>query len=232
MQTFQPNCTLPATSGFVKGPNIRGTLQIVWSCFAIILLCTWSIIVPNVPEQFKETPGTRFRSWLREVGKISYPGVIKVAWMLYTLVLTEYVLGKALSGFMRARGQATKGKEIIESGGDTAAESFQQQLKSWTFSHTMLADLGGFVVDFRELSLPTSQDQDENIVPVLDKPETDRQIQEEIDGGHPAVTESEELGTAGKSIAPTVDGTSQSSVGQSQPSQEIRDSNDEIPTQI
>ncbi|KAK2604873.1 hypothetical protein N8I77_007766 [Diaporthe amygdali] len=125
--------------------------------------------------------------------------------MLYTLVLPEYVLGKALSGFMRARGQATKGKETIESGVDTAAESFQQQLKSWTFSHTMLADLGGFVVDFRDLSLPTSPDQDEKIVPVLDKPETDRQIQEEIDIGHPAVTESKDLGTAGRSIAPTVD---------------------------
>lgn len=220
MHTIQPNCTLPATGGgFVKGPNVRGTLEIVWSCFAIILLCTWSVIVPHVPEQLKETPGTGFKSWLREIGKLSYSAVIKVCWMLYTIVLPEYVLGKALSGFMRARHQEAERKKIIENGGDTtAAESFEQQLKSWTVSHTMLADLGGFVVDFRNLSLPTSPDDDKMNVPVLDKPEEDRQIQ----GGEdkkPA-TLPEETRTVGMSTTDNLDVTSQSPTGQNPPSRE------------
>ncbi|KAG6363084.1 hypothetical protein INS49_008179 [Diaporthe citri] len=97
--------------------------------------------------------------------------------MLYTIVLPEYVLGKALSGFMRARHQAAEQKKIIGNGGDTVAKSFQQQLKSWTISHTMLADLGGFVIDLRDLPLPTAPDHDEKTVPVRDEPEDDHQTQ-------------------------------------------------------
>lgn len=114
----------------MEGPKVRGTLEVIWSCFAIIVLCTWSIIVPNVPEQFKETPGTGFKSWLRELGKLSYTVIIKVTGMLYTIVLPEYVLGKALSGFMRARQQVAERKELIKNGDETAAESLQLQLKS------------------------------------------------------------------------------------------------------
>lgn len=232
MRTFQPNCTLPATGGgFVEGPNVRGTLEVVWSCFAIILLCTWSIIVPNVPEQFKEAPGTKFKTWLREVGKLSYPGVIKVIWMLYTIVLPEYVLGKALSGFMRARHQAAERKKIIESGGDTAAESFQQQLKSWTTPHTMLADLGGFVIDFRALSLSSSPDHEEKTVSVRDEPQDDRQTQAAKDTGQPDITLSGGISTAGKSTAHNVDDTFQSTVRKNlSPSQETNNSSDERPT--
>lgn len=234
MQTFQPNCTLPATGGgFVEGPNVRGTLEIVWSCFAIILLCTWSIIVPNVPEQFKEAPGTILKTWLREVGKLSYPGIIKLSWMLYTIVLPEYVLGKALSGFMRARNQAAERKKIIESGGDTVAESFQQQLKPWTVSHTMLTDLGGFVVDFRDLSLSTSRDHNEKTVPVRDEPQDDRQAEEGKDKGQLDITLSEEVRIAGESTAHNVDSTSQSAARQnSSPSRETNNSSDEMPTHV
>lgn len=222
MHTFQPNCTVPATGGgFVEGSNVRGTLEIVWSCFAIILLCTWSVIVPHVPEQLKETPSTGFKLWLREIGKLSYPAVIKVCWMLYTIVLPEYVLGKALSAFMRARYQAAERKKIIEDGGEAAAaESFEQQLKSWTISHTMLADLGGFVVDFRNLSLPTSPDDDKSNVPVLDKLENNRKMQEVKDAEPPDVTVAEGTRTVEMYTTDNIDLASQSSTGHNPPSRE------------
>lgn len=232
MRTFQPNCTLPATGGgFLEGPDVRGTLEIIWSCFAIILLCTWSIIVPNVPEQFRETPSKGFKSWLREVGRLFYPGLIKVSWMLYTIVLPEYVLGKALSAFMRARQQAAERKEIIESGGDMDAEFFQQQLQAWTVSHTMLADLGGFIIDFRDLPLPTSPDHDARTIGVRDKPEDDPQTQEGEDTGPPDITVSEGINIAGESTAHNVDVTSQSSAKQNlSTSRETNDASDEMRT--
>ncbi|KAK3339896.1 hypothetical protein B0T25DRAFT_523567 [Lasiosphaeria hispida] len=35
----------------VTSPNVRGALDIVWSCLAILELCTWSILRLNVPMQ-------------------------------------------------------------------------------------------------------------------------------------------------------------------------------------
>lgn len=217
----------------MEGPNARGNLEVIWSCFAIILLCTWSIIVPNAPEQFKETPGTEFKSWLPELGKLSYPAIIKVTWMLYTIVLPEYVLGKALSGFMRARQQVVEGKELIQNGDETAAESLQLQLKSWTATHTMLADLGGFVVDFRNLSVPTSPDDGKKTVPVRAEPENDRQIQEGKVIGQQDISVSEGRRTAGESTTHNVDFTSQSPAKQnSPPSRETNSPKDEVSKRI
>lgn len=222
MRTFQPNNTLPATGGgFVEGPNVRGTLEVIWSCF------------PNVPGQFKETTGTGFKSWLRELGKLSYTAILKVARMLYTIVLPECVLGKALSGFMRARQQVAERKELIQNGDETAAESLQLQLKSRTATHTMLADLGGFVVDFRNLSVPTSSDDDEKTVPVRDEPENDRQIREGKVIGKQDISVSEGRRTAGESTAHKIEFTSQSPAKQNPPpSRETNSPNDEVSKRI
>lgn len=221
----------------MEGPNVRGTLEVIWNCFAIILLCTCSharaIIVPNAPEQFKETPGTGFKSWLRGLGKLSYPAIIKVTWMLYTIVLPEYVLGKALSDFMRARQQVVEGKELIQNGDETAAESLQLQLKSWTAIRTMLADLGGFVVDFRNLSVPTSPDDGEKTMPVRAEPENDRQIQEGKVIGQQDISVSEGRRTAGESTTHNVDFTYQSPAKQNPPpSRETNSPKDEVSKRI
>lgn len=48
--SFQPNCTLPPPhTNFVSGPNIRGTMTILWNCISVILLCTWNIQHLNIP---------------------------------------------------------------------------------------------------------------------------------------------------------------------------------------
>lgn len=211
---------------------MRGTLEVVWSCFAIILLCTWSIIVPNVPEQFKEASDTGLKSWVRELGKLSYPAIIKVTWMLYTIILPEYVLGKALSGFMRTRQQVAERKELIKNGDETAGESLQLQLKSWTATHTMLADLGGFVVDFRELSLPTSPDHDEKTAPIRNELENDRHIQEGKVIGQQELAVSEKPRTVGDSTTHNVDFTQSSARQNPPPSREKNSPNDEVSKRI
>ncbi|KAL7957330.1 hypothetical protein V8C34DRAFT_325431 [Trichoderma compactum] len=52
MRNFTPECTLPPNgtySGYVHGVNARSTLEIVWSCIGIIILCTWSILHLDLP---------------------------------------------------------------------------------------------------------------------------------------------------------------------------------------
>ncbi|KAK0731727.1 hypothetical protein B0H67DRAFT_640078 [Lasiosphaeris hirsuta] len=46
------SCSTPnATANFVTSPNVRGTLDILWSSLFTIIACTWSVQHPNVPEQ-------------------------------------------------------------------------------------------------------------------------------------------------------------------------------------
>jgi hypothetical protein len=38
------------TVSWAPEPQERGTIGLVWSCFATIFICTWSAIHPNLPE--------------------------------------------------------------------------------------------------------------------------------------------------------------------------------------
>lgn len=164
MRTFQPNCTLPTTHGFVDNPNIRGTMEIVWESFGVIILCTWSILAVHVPEQFNEpVPGnSKFKSTLGRLGRACYPMLIKLGWMLFTLLLPEFVFGKALNGFMRAR-EVEKGKQPGVSEKAAVPALYQERMKGWTATHTMLADIGGFGIDFRSPPLPSRSEAGESL---------------------------------------------------------------------
>ncbi|KAK7714327.1 hypothetical protein SLS64_004427 [Diaporthe eres] len=95
----------------------------------------------------------------------------------------------------------------------------------------MLADLGGFIIDFRDLPLPTSPDHDAKTVRVRDEPKDDRQTHEGEDTGPPDITVSEGIRTAGESTDHNVDFTSQRSAEQNlSTSRETNDASDEMPT--
>lgn len=48
-----PYCTIPTEGlhSFVSAPNVRGTLDILWSCLATIIACTYTVLHLNIPEQ-------------------------------------------------------------------------------------------------------------------------------------------------------------------------------------
>src|SRR5579871_4585068 len=97
MKSFSPNCTLPPdTPTYVSTVNIRSTLDIIWSCLSIILLCTWTIQHLNVPQQvIARTRGERCgRSLLRILQKSK--------WMLITIIAPEILTGKALADLISA----------------------------------------------------------------------------------------------------------------------------------
>lgn len=50
--SFNTTCTIPDRRyDYVQGPNTRGSLQIVWSCLATLIACTYTVLHLNVPEQ-------------------------------------------------------------------------------------------------------------------------------------------------------------------------------------
>ncbi|KAL7786961.1 hypothetical protein V8C37DRAFT_412311 [Trichoderma ceciliae] len=84
---FHPNCTLPNETpiGFVNGSNTRTTMQIVWSCLSVILLCTWSILHPNVPPEL--TP----KGVWQKIYKKLFLLFRKVYWMVVMLIAPEFL---------------------------------------------------------------------------------------------------------------------------------------------
>src|ERR1700761_9211684 len=96
--SFTPTCSLPPeNTKFTSTPNVRSTLDIVWTCFSILLLCTWSVLHLNIQPQIKP----------RAVGHyIRLMGFLvkrKAKWMLLTLMAPEILIGLALSQFVAAR---------------------------------------------------------------------------------------------------------------------------------
>ena len=77
--TFHINCTIPDhPDSYVQAPNSRGSLDIVWSCLATLLACTYTVLHLNVPEQRDGKDGaseTYTRAWWKGTG----PGILMTA---------------------------------------------------------------------------------------------------------------------------------------------------------
>ncbi|KAF8861684.1 hypothetical protein BDZ45DRAFT_647304 [Acephala macrosclerotiorum] len=127
--TFRPNCTAPGKeSNLVLSSNIRGTFDILWSSLFTLLICTWTVQHLNIPTQ---VPLSRYKiiSWVLDLR-------YKVKWMLLTLVLPEFLVGKALQDYSRARASISylDGKNGY----------------AWTTTHGFYADMGGYVLKARQ----------------------------------------------------------------------------------
>ncbi|UKZ61122.1 uncharacterized protein TrAtP1_002393 [Trichoderma atroviride] len=129
---FKPNCTLPndVPVGFVNAPNIRTTMQIIWSCFSVILLCTWSILRPNVPPELK-TKGLRqaiYKKLFLLSRKVYWAGVMLIAPEFLTTFTTKKMFGT---------------KQNVET-----LKALTWKKTEWGLPQTILADMGGIVIDF------------------------------------------------------------------------------------
>lgn len=135
MITFQPNCTFPTTdpSGFVDGPNIRSTMNIVWSCVSIIILSTWSVLHLTVP------PDITAKSRLQWFRKNIYLLQRKLKWMGIMLVFPEYLLGIGTTNLFAAWVNNPKLKELA-----------QADDVPWSITHTIFANMGGIAIRFSE----------------------------------------------------------------------------------
>ncbi|EJT69314.1 hypothetical protein GGTG_12933 [Gaeumannomyces tritici R3-111a-1] len=132
MITFTPNCTFPtAYLGFVQAPPIRGTMEIVWSCLSVILLCTWSILHLNVPPQHRPRGWRQKMRWeLAQLRK-------KLKWMVITLVAPELLLGFVFVAFISVRQSTKKLQELAN-----------DDRVPWSKTHSWFANQGGFFIHF------------------------------------------------------------------------------------
>jgi hypothetical protein len=136
--TFKPNCTLPpAHTNFVSGPNTRSTLTILWNCLSIILLCTWNIQHLNIPAARPYLDKTVKYRWVKKTWRAILDSRTNLKWMLLTILMPEYIMGKALN-------------ELI------AAWYAYQRLQLWErrdkvpyeMIHGYFANMGGYYLDF------------------------------------------------------------------------------------
>jgi hypothetical protein len=135
-KSFDPNCSLPSEPvNYVFPPGVRGTMPIVWSCLSALLLCTWAVqhlAVPLHNEDENSSWNAAFQNKIREL----WP---KVIWMSVTLMMPEYVLGKALTEYLAAH---------------HSRREFGQ--KDWTVTHAYFANMRGFVLRFEVAAVKTS----------------------------------------------------------------------------
>lgn len=133
MQVHTPQCSLPGhIDGYLSSPDIRGTLDIVWTCLTTLLLCTWTVLHLNIPIELQASEG-RVQSWHRFL----YLAIRKLQWMGITLAAPEVILGMALMDLVSARRTTQLAQEYASADG-----------VQWTLMHSFLANMGGFAVEF------------------------------------------------------------------------------------
>jgi hypothetical protein len=144
MIVFRPNCSFPTTepSGFVYSPNIRSTLDIVWSCTSIIILSTWSVLHLTVP------PDIKAKSLRQKFRKQIYLLQRKISWMGIMLMFPEYLLAIGAANWLVAR-ENTRTLEKLAKGDKVP----------WSRTHTIQADMGGMAVCFSERSKQTTSNR-------------------------------------------------------------------------
>jgi len=107
----------PTVSGWQSTPDIRGTMDIIWSSFLTIFLCTWTAVCLNIPH-----PNDSKRDiFLR-----------KAKWMFWAIVGPEIVLAVAIGQHASARRSCKRFHKL----GHT----------QWTVRHGFFADMGGIIL--------------------------------------------------------------------------------------
>lgn len=131
--TFDISCTLPSqTVNYVSSGNARSTLDIVWSSCATILICTYTVLHPNVPEQRDgRDPG------LGGDIKWSIKGFMQsLVWFAVTLIAPEFYTTIAVSDFLRARALHRKFRLALS----------DRDMTTWTMTHMYFINMGGFAI--------------------------------------------------------------------------------------
>ncbi|KFY91667.1 hypothetical protein V500_04537 [Pseudogymnoascus sp. VKM F-4518 (FW-2643)] len=103
-------------TGWVPGPNGRGTGDILWSSFFTIFLCTWTAICLNIPH-----PDDNYMKILCRKGR----------WMFWGIIGPELVLSVAIGQYASAR---------------RSVKRFHQLGAKWTIRHGFFADMGGMLL--------------------------------------------------------------------------------------
>jgi hypothetical protein len=143
MGFFHSNCTIPPDgTAAVASPSIRGTLEIIWGCFSLLLLSTWSILYLNVPPN--STPITDTQKYWRKSQRL----LSKLKWMALNILAPEWPLAKAWSDYCSVSSFVKKFDQLRKERGEDGVP--------WTRAHVYLANMGGFGIQFENISVQIS----------------------------------------------------------------------------
>ena len=135
-------------------------MDIIWTCFAVLSLCTWTIQHLMVPVHKEYTKLSAIRKFW---GKVSF-NYTKLRWMGLCIVFPEYILGKALTEYLAASDSRRQFKEW-SAANDTRGNldskiAYDTEDKAheevWTTTHGFFANMRGFVLRFDVAAVPTS----------------------------------------------------------------------------
>ncbi|KAI1087805.1 hypothetical protein F5B19DRAFT_486433 [Rostrohypoxylon terebratum] len=153
--TFQTDCHIPPEfTNFVLAANVRGTLDILWTSLFTLFTCCWTVQHLNVPRQMPKSalsqsekdslPAWRanlsniFRTIRRDCLRI----LPKCKWMILTLFMPEFLVGKALQD----RRLATEFIKDLKTLPYNAFQGLEWAKKNWTLTHGFYIDMGGFAL--------------------------------------------------------------------------------------
>ena len=156
-----PKCTIPTENvNYVSNPQVRGTMDIIWTCFAVLSLCTWTVqhLMVPVHKEYKKVSAVR-KLW--EKADYNYT---KLKWMGICIGAPEYVLGKALAECLAAYDSRRQFREwfaasdtsnIFDSSVAYDTEDVPRE-ELWTTAHGFFANMRGVVLRFNVAAVRTS----------------------------------------------------------------------------
>ena len=146
---------VPAFVGYVSEPNVRGTTSLVVSCILTLILCVWSALHLNVPEQDSSRVFHIIQviRWII-TGVYAPELVVFTAWRQWA---SARLLGKQISELAQTFKKNHAATTASESQGQTTASlktraiyksvSFADHRHRWTRTYDFFASTGGFAFD-------------------------------------------------------------------------------------
>lgn len=139
----RPNCTIPAEGlhNFISAPNVRGTLDILWSCLATIIACTYTLLHLNIPEQ--RDAKDRDRGWRGDMKWWWKSMRTSINWTLITVLAPEWYSGTAIQ-------ELTDSRRLLRD--LNHLPKVQHPARGWTLAHAFFVIMGGFRIPVHDIA--------------------------------------------------------------------------------
>jgi hypothetical protein len=139
----RPNCTIPTEGlhSFVSAPNVRGTLDILWSCLATIIACTYTVLHLDIPEQRDDKD--RDRGWRGDMKWWWKSMRSSVNWTLISVLVPEWYSGKAIQELTDARRLLRDLQSLPKA---------RHPARGWTLAHAFFINMGGFRIPVQSIA--------------------------------------------------------------------------------
>lgn len=140
---IRTNCTIPAEGlhSFVSAPNVRGTLDIFWSCLATIIACTYTVLHLNIPGQRDDKD--RDRGWRGDMVWWWKSMRTNINWTLITILAPEWYSGTAIQ-------ELTDAKRLLRD--LQSLPKVQHPTRGWTLAHAFFINMGGLRIPVQDIA--------------------------------------------------------------------------------